>query len=249
MSDNAERFKEYRFGADAPDWGPAFWEGYDDGFVNPFDTFAKAWDQFRGIGYGDLHDLHTRLKERAKATGRKRRELDAELSLSEDDQSDTEPHDLAHYLGQVDHPEVRWLSNAERHFRNRAYAAAALARYIEELGPPPAWEELEKEDRENAVKESVHPKTVTCATKAYGMIDEFEGDVNGLIEGVEPRVSGGKRWVDEWLLRQNPYYEGERNRSRAETWKELKDSLDDLAELFPTIKNEHENSASNAPER
>ena len=136
MSDQAEHYTEFAFGADAPDWGPAFWQDYE-GFVNPFEAFADAWDQFRGMGYTDLQALHDRLKERSNSAGKKRRVLAAEL---------TSGKDQTRYIEEIEHPEIRFLSNARRYFWQRSKAAGALARYIEEKGPPPKWSKLSLPD-------------------------------------------------------------------------------------------------------
>jgi hypothetical protein len=198
MSDNAERFKHYRYGADAPEWGPAFWDGYED-FVSPFDAFAEAWDQFRMMSYTDLQNLHERLKKRAHQAGQKRREVAAEATSTEDGAA-------TQYLPQIENEEVRWLSNTNTYFWQRAKAAAALARYIEELGSPPTWEKLDDAQKESLLGGTDAPRHARTFLTAYHAAD---GEINSFSDLHEAAAN----WADDG--------------TDAETWKNRRSNLRD----------------------
>lgn len=139
---DTDTVKHFKYGPETPEWAPAYWEGYTD-TVNPFDAFAEAWDQFREFGYSDLRELADRLKERAHKAGQTCRQEAARATSSNGEPS-------AGYLSRIDDPVVRRISRVNTYFWNRAKAAEALARYWEEKGPPPEWEDLSEAEQEAA---------------------------------------------------------------------------------------------------
>ncbi|WP_251963218.1 hypothetical protein [Salinibacter ruber] len=209
MSDQAKHYKEFAFGADAPDWGPAFWQDYE-GFVNPFDTFAEAWDQFREMGYTDLQALHDRLKERANSARSKRNEVSAKLTSGEDE---------TQYVEEIEHPEIRFLSNASTYFWQRAKAAGALARYIEEKGVPAKWEELAGDTQQRIKLNQLHQKTIKCAKIARDHIDSAP-NISSLRDTVGDQIQWSGSTVNKWLCERNPLYEANRQRDHDETFAE-----------------------------
>jgi hypothetical protein len=82
-------------------------------------------------------------------------------------------------------------------------------------------------------RREIDERTLTCVRVARTMLNEFEGDVTGLVAAIEPRVPYGRRWVDEWLLRRNPYYEAGRSQTRAERFRRLSAAVHLIADLWP----------------
>lgn len=149
MSDeNRETVNSFKYGADAPEWAPAFWEGYED-FVDPFDAFTEAWDDFHGMGYTDLRALSDRLSERARAAQQKWFEASSEVEIPDEELPEGISGDMLEpVMKQQYSEELRRLSRLNSYLWNRAKAAGALLRYIEEKGPPPKWEDLTEEEQE-----------------------------------------------------------------------------------------------------
>lgn len=131
----------FRYGPDSPEWAPAFWEEYTEP-VDPFATFAEAWEDFRNLSYTDLRELADRLENRAHEVRQVRREEAARATSSNGEGSTS-------YLSAIEDPVVRRLSSVNTYFWNRSKAAKALARYWEEKGPPPKWDELSEEQKSN----------------------------------------------------------------------------------------------------
>ncbi|WP_162893025.1 hypothetical protein [Salinibacter ruber] len=143
-----ETVNEFKYGARAPEWSPAFWEEYDE-FVSPFDAFVDAWDQFRQMSYTDLQALSDRLNERSLAANQKWFELSGEVEIPDEELANGVTSDMLEPIQkQRFHDGLKHLSRINTYLYNRAKAAAALVRYIEELGPPPAWEDLSESEKE-----------------------------------------------------------------------------------------------------
>lgn len=210
---------------------PVFWKGIDEP-VDPQEVFEKAWDQFQEFSYSDLLRLAERLEERIEETRDVIYRKGGDFLVPVDELPEYEeedPPDMADYQcafekqAEEQEEDLLWLYRAFTFYYRRKQAATALARYIEEKGSPPKWENLS--DQEHDTIES-----------AVGQIQpRHEIRVRAVLENLDPNATAEQIFQDaqDQLLA-----DGEDTVDTSQLRKKIKDALEkhhDLTEHLDAV--------------
>jgi hypothetical protein len=210
-----------------PDWFPLYWDGYKANQATPEKMFVAAWNDFAGMSHADLISVANRCQQRREAfhkalveayDGPHNEEVEAAGAVPMAEVGESRIHGPFWRLKDNDGPNFRvQISRLGVFWLTRREAALAVARYVEERGEPPPWQDLTEEAQNAAKREDLNDleewlpsATLDKAKRGREMYDEFNRrrdngeEAATIIDDLSERYSVSESTVESAVYGKNP---------------------------------------------